>query len=368
MSGSNDRATEFVSALSRGDLEAAERLLYVDPLESHPLLQRVAPASRAHLVGVTAAHRIAALRRTYPDEQRFFRDALIEFSVERKISADVEEVYIRTRSATSETVAWRCILLRRLGDDFAVDELTRAIVEKAVAYLPGAPDVAHADWRARFVGQFPDQDVQWTSDDQLRIGALAMQLRRLGPDPQFMRFDHLSDAAATAIARHTSVLEISAALDTQAQIRWGQLEAFSRALWTYAAMGAPAVYLPVSNVMEEARSVLEMLRQPVPVPEFLGAFWVNFVRRQDAHHTRGMSHFMLPEVEVEAAEDGQAARDVCINTSLHLLRNGPVLRIGDTVGPGREPAWRIIPGRRGPTDGETYGLWGSIRLQPMPAR
>ncbi len=355
----------FVSALAAGDLPTAEALLYVSPLESHPMLRRVSPKARAGLVGVPAAARAEILRKSFSEEHAFWRHVDIEDLIERQISADCIELYFWTLSTETNDLRWRCLLMQKAEAEWKVYELTRAMIEKAVAYLPGAPELKVPDWKAAFVAQFGDEGVESVDDEGvLRLGAHSLRLRRLEPEPQFARFDHLSVEAKQAVAAHRDVLEVSLDLRAERDERWSQLAAFSRALWAFAATGAPAVYLPVSNVMEEASSVKSMLASVSPVPEELAPFWVNFSRNEHFHYTRGMSHFMLPEIEVPARGKDRTRQDSCINLALHQLRNGPVLVPGNTIGSGPSPEWRIVPGSRGPNATETFGIWGSIRLEP----
>lgn len=365
MTTAKEVGLRFASALAAGDLPAAEALLYVSPLESHPMLRRVSPKARAGLVGVPSAARAEILRKSFSEEHGFWRNADIDDLIERQISSDCVELYFWTRSAETNELQWRCLLMQKAETEWKVYELTRAIIEKAVAYLPGAPELNISGWRAAFVAQFGDECVEWVEDDSLlRLGVHSLRLRRLDPEPQFARFDHLSAEAKQAVAAHRDVLEVSLDLRAEREERWSQLAAFSRALWTFAATGAPAVYLPVSNVMEEASSVKSMLASASPVPEELAPFWVNFSRNEDFHYTRGMSHFMLPEIEVPARGKDRTRQDLCINLALHQLRNGPVFVPGNTIGSGPLPEWRIVTGSRGPNATETFGLWGSIRLDP----
>ena len=361
----SEQTLQFVSALVRGDLPAAEAMLYVSPLESHPMMQAVSPSARAGLVGVPNAVRMEALRRAFEDERAFWRDVQVGHVVERVVSQDAVEVYVEAKLQTSGRAEWRCLLLQRMQGAWGIDELTRAIVERAVAYLPAAPALHFPHWRAAFARQFGVTEMEFAENrGVLRLGDLAIALRRLGPDPRFAGFDHLSPDATRAVAAHRDVLEMSASLDTAPDVRWSQLVGFARALWTFAATGAPAVYLPVSNVMEEAASVMKLLEAPTPNPEYLAPFWVNFSRNQRFHYTRGMSHFMLPELEVPTRDRDESRHDLCVNIALHQLQKGPVVLPGNSIGAGPSPQWRVVPGGRGPSDSETYGIWGSIRLQP----
>lgn len=364
MSTASEQTLQFVSALARGELLSAEAMLYVSPLESHPMMQAVPPSARAGLVGVPNAARKESLRRAFDEEHAFWRDVEVGHVVERVVSQDAVEVYVEAKLQAGRA-EWRCLLLQRMQGAWGVDELTRAIVERAVAYLPAAPTLNFPQWRAAFVRQFGVAEMEFAENGNvLRVGHLAIQLRRLGPDPRLTRFDHLSPEAARAVASHRDVLEVSASLDASPKVRWSQLVDFSRALWTFAATGAPAVYLPVSNVMEEASSVMRLLEAPAPDPENLAPFWVNFSRNERFHYTRGMSHFTLPELEVPTREGDESRHDLCVSIALHQLRSGPVIVPGNSIGPGASPQWRVVAGGRGPNAVETYGIWGSIRLQP----
>ena len=131
---------------------------------------------------------------------------------------------------------------------------------------------------------------------------------------------------------------------------------------TFASTGTPAVYLPLPNLMEEASDVIRLCTHLDVDAEELGTFLVNVERDATYAYTRGMSFFQLPEVEVPLEDRAEAHFELCANTAAYLLREGAVLKLGDSIGASAAPEWRVARGRRGPSADETHGPFGSIQF------
>ncbi|MEQ8454915.1 MAG: hypothetical protein RL885_00030 [Planctomycetota bacterium] len=359
-------AETFTDAIADGQLERARDLLYREPLEEHPLLLAAPDHSRAQLLGRTNSQRDRWLEAEFPRLHERWAHAAILETLERIVVEDlIVEQYFLVKHPSLHWLEWRCVSLRRSDRGWGVDDVRRVLTETATAYFPVARDRMPRDWASRYRRTYsedvevrPDQEIIFETGDKAH-------LQWHPRDPRFEKYTQLSADAVAGLSEHTAVLEVSMILEHEFNARMEQLLRMSQAIFTFASAGWPVVYLPVSNLMHEASDVTRLLQDPSVDPDDLGTFWVNVEANDELAYTRGLSHLQLPEIEVPLGDRPDARFDLCAQTAVHLLREGWVLKLGDTVGSGPTPEWRVVRGRRGPTPEETYGAWGSIQLESL---
>lgn len=361
-----ETAEKFIDAIADGALERARDLLYREPLEEHPLLQAAPERARAQLLGRTNREREGWLEAEFPKLHERWAHAAVLETLERVVVEDLAvEHYLLVKHPSLHRLEWRCVALRRSESGWGVEDVRRALTETATAYFPVAADRMPRDWEKLYRRLF-SEDVEVRPDVEIIFATSDRAHLEWHPrDPRFERYTQLSADAVAGLAEHTAVLEVSTILEHEFNARMEQLVRMSQAIFTFASAGWPAVYLPVSNLMHEAADVLRLLPEPSVDPEELGTFWVNVETDEQLAYTRGMSHLQLPEVEVPLGDRPDARFDLCAQTAGYLLREGWALKLGDTVGSGPAPEWRVVRGRRGPTPQESYGAWGSIQLSPL---
>jgi hypothetical protein len=355
--------TRYQDALRREDIEDAAALLYRDPAEDHPLLAVAGSQSKKRLVGNTHDARRARLAGELPALSAWWRRAeVLESTARVVLDEQAVEIYQFVRHPDMPVPEWRVSLLRRTDGTWAVVETRRANDESVLVYLPAAVEFDPVRWALEYRRLFGESIVVTGEQIQWPNGCRAA-LRYHAWDDSFVRYEYLGSEVCAALRRKPRILEFSVLLEDNFDYRLDQLVAASRALCVFARLGYPLVYLALANVAEPAADVIRTLSNPTRDPEKLGAFWVGFHSDAEFAYSRGLSYFALAEVEVPIDPLGRdTAQALCMNTGILLLREGGVLRPGDTVGAGATPEWRIVRGRRGPTPEETYGRYGSLQF------
>jgi hypothetical protein len=199
------------------------------------------------------------------------------------------------------------------------------------------------------------------------------------------------------------VLSMSPGL--RARARTEQLRWMSRAAYVFGKDDASTVWVPSAAKAIPFPTWAAAIDGPLELPA-LSALWLRTQRQRGAWITRGMSTFMLPEVEIQCAGLNVAmVRELLRELAGRLLRHheervtldydanapavpgcaarlyrpsaeGPiaipleslatVLELGQTFTVG-EVECTLVPGRQGPRQGESYGRWGAIALRPDTA-
>lgn len=352
----------YQSALAAGALDEAIALLYRDPAETHPLLQAASPKARRRIVGETYDAAQTRLANELPRLQPFWSDAAVmDVKLRTVVPKTSLEVYQLVSHPSLREPMWYVSLIRSMGDAWGIVEQRQSNSDRALVYLPGAPPVDPQRLAARYRDLFRDdidvspESVYWRSRNQAFF-------RRHPREASLLRFEGLSDETQAALDQHVDVLELSMLLEEPLDLRYQQLVEVGRLLCALTMEGAQAVYLPLANLMHEASDVQRLTRPMGTDPNELSAFWVNFETDTKFAYSRGMNYLWLPEIEVPLENAPQERVELCMNIAVYFLREGWAFKAGDTVGSGPEAEWRVQLGRRGPTAGESYGIWGAFQL------
>ena len=353
--------SRFEGALAQGLLEAAIAQLFRDPAEKHPLLQRAsAPQRESLLRGSGEAE--ARLRAQFGTLHGWWQDAKVVVTRSRVVHPELVEVYQDVVHPGSSLPARIVFTMRKMGDDWGYDGHEEAVDDTARAYLPGLPPVDRASWEQAYQDifgesvRFLEDRIEWSELDFARV---------LGhpPSPAFQRYEGLASETMAALERHERVVELAWPLAEDLDARVKVLTRMSRAIYVFVQLGAPVVYLPVANKLLEPPEAIRLLQNPKADVDELSAFWVDVTSNTDLAYTRGLGHFMLPEVEVPLDDDPGGRLDLCLNVAIYQMQQEVALRPGDTLGTTPKPTWRADYGRRGPSPDESYGRWGAVQLK-----
>ncbi|MCB9596005.1 MAG: hypothetical protein H6719_25010 [Sandaracinaceae bacterium] len=127
-------------------------------------------------------------------------------------------------------------------------------------------------------------------------------------------------------------------------------------------VGARQVYLPWNERLLHPE---QLVVGPDATRDDLAARWVNVIESDGWTGTRGMSHFMLPEVEARWMDwpDEDIATQIVVRAA-EDLRDGECELKARTDQEVAGTRCRADYGRRGAVLGQTYGRYGSVRLAP----
>jgi len=290
---------------------------------------------------------------------RFWQSAEYTTSAARVISPDETEVYETIAHPAHAQKLRTVTLLRRRGGHWRIVTTTDTPDEKLVASLlcpvepllledalPGARLDYDGDGK---LVRLVNEDLGWQA-------AL-----RLGPVVNRDSVDNLELGAALA---DTETLVSVAFLPSRVpKKRRAQLAWFANVVAELAeAVKAPQVFLPWCDRLLETDEL--HLRGDV-TDETLAARYVHVLTDEEWIGTRGMSHFMLPELEARTMDwpSANSARAI-VEQGVEMLVGGGdawMPRTSQTIGDTK--CW-IEFGRRGRELGQTYGRWGSLRLAP----
>jgi hypothetical protein len=159
-----------------------------------------------------------------------------------------------------------------------------------------------------------------------------------------------------------SIVELTTALTPEWIDRRAQLEWVLRAASVFLAhLGGPAAYLPAHAklVLPEA---LELALSGALRPDQAMRFWARLEEIDGHVVTSGLRQLGLPEIEAEAELVDDATPALVrwlgaklISSTEDVPSVGTELVVGDRM-------FAIVPGRRGPRRGRSYGRWGALQI------
>jgi len=228
---------------------------------------------------------------------------------------------------------------------------------------------------------------------------------RTGSGHELSRALGLSGAVAELLDKQPAATIVSLAPAFDAAVRNDQLRWVSRVVTALGARDASSVWVPSAAKAMPYSSWRGVTEGPLELPA-LSALWLRTQRQRGAWVTRGLTTFMLPEIEVFCAGLSVATVRALLREAVgrmlshhqerercSLGANAPaVLGVAPRLykrakrGPELVPIHRletaldvgdrfvagevesvIAPGRQGPRPGESYGRWGAIALRSEPA-
>jgi len=339
---------ELRAALERGDAEAVR-----PKLDLHAY-----GAGKRGLLSTLAAKKSVedAVQQLGP----FWQTADYEVLAARVISHDEVEIYETVSHRNVSQPLQTLTLLRRRGGHWRHVTTADTPDEKLVATLlcPHEP----------FLSDEPIPEARLergTSEGRWRLVHPAHDWRaalRMGPTPE-SKIESDDPELAPALARSKHMVSVALSVSTDAEVRLAQLSWFANAVGGFGwALDADRVYIPLCDHLQHRRAfevgddatVLDLAKRYVVVRAADG--WTG---------TRGMSHFMQPEIEARGMDwkDEAAATRVVEAAAEALLAGEIELRVRDEIEVRGLRCW-VDYGRRGRREGETYGRWGSVRLAP----
>jgi hypothetical protein len=335
----------------------------------------------------------------------FWAQSTVQIEAVRIVAGGLAEVYEHVRHHRTATSLRLVSTVEHVQGRWRMTDAREATDERVTAVLlRGAPPEDAIDtnawnraWNERY-GQTAALRLQKGRGDlehpvhgwkaMVRNGSgrdLARQMALTGPSAELLE----KQPAATIVSLVPSI----DARDRTRQLQWiaravsllGQKDASS--VWVPSAAKA----VPFSTWRSAAEGPLELAS--------LSALWLRTQRQRGAWVTRGMTNFMLPEIEIWCAGLSLAmVRALLRDSAGRLLRHhkermnleldgsagavpaiAPRLYTGTNARPVPELPTAIslsemfevgevecglAPGRQGPRPGESYGRWGSLAIRP----
>jgi len=339
---------ELRAALERGDAEAVE-----PRLDLHAW-----GAGKRGLLSTLAAKQSVedAVQQLAP----FWQTADYEVQAARVVSPDEVEIYETVSHRNVQAPLQTLTLLRRRGGHWRHVTTADTPDEKLVATLlcphePFLTDEPIPDARlergsgeGRWRLVHPEHD--WRA--ALRMGPIP-KAKAASDDPEL----------APALARSKHMVSVALSPSTDPAVRHAQLVWFANAVAGFGwALDANRVFVPLCDHLLHRRalevgdepSVLELAKRYVVIRASDG--WTG---------TRGMSHFMQPEIEARTMDwKDEAAAARVVDAAADALLSGEIELTVRTEAEVRGLRCWVDYGRRGRRKGETYGRWGSVRLAP----
>ncbi len=158
------------------------------------------------------------------------------------------------------------------------------------------------------------------------------------------------------------VVELTTALSSDWADRQGQLQWVLQAAAVFAThLGAGAAYLPAYDKLV-LPPALEAAAAGSLRPDQALRFWAR-TQTVDGHVvTSGLRQLGLPEIEAEADLAGDDTLALVRWLGAKLIASGEDSPAEGTDLVADERTFTIVPGRRGPRRGRSYGRWGAIRV------
>ncbi len=228
---------------------------------------------------------------------------------------------------------------------------------------------------------------------------------RIGSGRDLARILSLGGSEAALLEKQPAATLVSMVPALNANERTEQLRWLARAVVAFGARDASSVWVPTAQKAIPFSTWITAVEGTLSI-SVLSALWTRTQRQEGAWVTRGMTHFMLPEIEVcsvglmvatvrellrmsagrllrhhaERAAAGLGASAPAVpavaarlysveKQSLSPMPNIDLessIAIGTSFAVGEVEAL-LRPGRQGPRQGESYGRWGSVALRSEPA-
>lgn len=346
---------EHRAALASGDATIVERTLDLHTYGAGPrgLLSRLAGSESIP----AAVHKLAP----------FFRKAKFTIEAARLLADDEVEIYEAMSHASLARPMRTVSLVRRRGGFWRVVTTADAPDEqiKVCLLLPAGPrDIP----KGSLAGAASALEVE---AEPLDGGALLVD-ELLGyqatvhvKDPFEAGIDATLPEVGDLVAASAAIAVVTMIPSTVSRERVHDLAWVGSAAACLAeAMKVERLLLPRCDRVLTAQELAEACQENADAKR-LATAWVHFKVGEGWLGTRGMAHFMKPEIEVKLADfaDPQAAARVVATTAGKVLTGGLDLAPGSSVEGDGGRYW-VLLGRRGPVPGDTYGRWGAVTLMP----
>jgi hypothetical protein len=366
---------------------------------AHPLALRHEHARIARLFGNAEA-------------ATFWAQSTVDVEAVRIVADGVAEVYEHVRHHRSGTSLRLMSTAEYVKGHWRMTEARDAIDERVTAVLlRGAPPDQPLDaraWMERWTRAHGPTAVLQIDNGRGSIDHPTegwSALVRTGSGRDLARALGLRGPQAELLEKQPAATVLSLVPTLDARNRSDQLRWISRAVAAFGERDASSVWVPSAAKAVPFSMWLDAVAGPLELPA-LSALWLRTQRQRGAWVTRGMTSFMLPEIEVwcagltvhtvrallrEAAGRFLAHPDQRVVRRLgacapavpaiapRLYRRGeagpvalPIERLetaidlGDAFVAGDVEA-SVGPGRMGARPGESYGRWGAIALRTEPA-
>lgn len=345
---------EHRAALASGDAAIVERTLDLHTYGAGPrgLLSRIAGTESIP----AAVHRLAP----------FFRDAKFTIEAARLLADDEVEIYEAMRHASLPRPMRTVSLVRRRGGFWRVVTTADAPDEqlKVCLLLPAGPrDIP----KGSLAGATSALEVE---AEPVEGGAILVD-ELLGyqatvhvKDPFDANIDATLPEVADLVAASAAIAVVTMVPSTVARERVHDLSWVGLAAARLAeAMKVERLLLPRCDRVLTAGELAGACAEGADAKQ-LATAWVHFRVGEGWLGTRGMAHFMKPEIEVKLADfnDHEAAARVVATTAGKVLSGRLDLAPGSSID--ADGTYWVLLGRRGPVPGGTYGRWGAVTLMP----
>ncbi len=350
---------QFRAALGAGNTGVVRELLSFEPRDPAELDLLVEMVSRDGLD--------AAVQRLC----RFWSRAESTLVHARPIHEGECELYERVRHAATTVPSLLVTLLRREAGRWRVVSTTDAPDDalEAAVLRTVPPEQAPSDsaWTRAWIAENGptaelivdgcDGWLGWASR-----GWLA-ELRVMAGDTA-ERSMWLPPRARSEIAAAPSVLRVRMAGSPDAATRLAQVDWFTRVVTALAAADAGAVYVRATDRLVPVAELRSMTPGAALGAHALETgLWVRLRIAPGFLHTQGMTRLALPELETAQRLQGPGARQLLsIATQQALISHG-ARADRDRVIIAGEHRYRLLPGRRGPRPGRSYGAWGALEVE-----
>ena len=302
--------------------------------------------------------------------QRFWRHASATVTGERWVHDHEVEIYEDITMPDRETPLHSVTLLRRRDHRWHVVSTQNAPDLRPRLRIYCAADVPALDG-AGFTRQWaaqhgPTAELMFHEGEGILNHPLEGWVGSVrGPVP-------LEDQRSEIPSVAAALIEVAVEPSRDAASRGRQLVWISRvtleiAAWT----NSRTVHVPAAERFLDVADFAAALGEgEMPAPHRIASTWVKLHRREKVAGrgyaaTRGMSHFLQPEIEFLQADFSEQPKIEAISIALASAivsgrlqpTRGSVVRISGA---------RLLldRGRRGPLPGETYGRYGAVRLLP----
>jgi hypothetical protein len=328
----------------------------------------------------------------------------------RMVSEGFAEVYEHARHQRGGATYRFVSTVEHLKGRWRMTDTREATDERIAAVLlrgaPGEEKIDGRAWTRAWEQRYGETAVLRAADGSLDHPVRGWRASvRSGSGRDVARTMALSGPSAELLEKQPAATMVSLVPALEARARTEQLQWIARAVSLLGARDASSVWVPSAAKALPYATWRSAAEGALDLPS-LSALWLRTQRQRGAWVTRGMTNFMLPEVEVWCAGLNVAMVRVLLRDAVgRLLRHhhervtldrsacaaavpglaarlyarsseGPIARPTEELSTAIALAeifevgdvqCSIGPGRQGPRPGETYGRWGAIALRPEDA-